>query len=120
MVLMHQEIEVWYVLPALRRELVKSLVRKYRMAQKDVAEMLGITKAAVSQYLKDKRAKEVVLNAKILKEIEKSAGRLYNKGSSIMRELNLLSEMPLVKQVVCKYHKMKCGGLHKCNVCFEK
>jgi len=31
-----------------------------------------------------------------------------------------VSFAPLVKQVVCKYHKIKCGGLHKCNVCFEK
>ena len=49
--LMPQEIEVWYIIPAVRRELAKSMV-KIGLKQKQIAVTLGITEAAVSQYLK--------------------------------------------------------------------
>ena len=50
-----QEIEVWYVLPAIRKELVVTLKEK-NLTQKKIAEFLNITEAAVSQYIKQKRA----------------------------------------------------------------
>jgi hypothetical protein len=49
MVHMPQEIEVWYIIPAIRKELAKRLVQHHEVAQKDVAELLGVTEAAISQ-----------------------------------------------------------------------
>ena len=54
-----QEIEVWYILPAIRRELVVVLKEK-GISQKKIAEMVGIVQSAVSQYLAGKRGGEVV------------------------------------------------------------
>ena len=45
---------MWYVLPQIRAELARELVRS-GMSQREAAEKLGITPAAVSQYLHKKR-----------------------------------------------------------------
>ena len=50
-----QEIELWYVIPAIRKQLVIELKRK-GLKQKAIAPILGITEAAISQYNRDKRA----------------------------------------------------------------
>ena len=50
---------VWYVLPAIRSELAKDLAKA--MTQKEISEILGITQAAVSQYISDKRGSKIEL-----------------------------------------------------------
>ena len=70
---MPQEIEVWYVIPALRREIAKSMIEHYNMTQKQVSGLMNLTEAAVSQYLSSKRAKEIVFGSAVLNEIKKSA-----------------------------------------------
>ena len=59
-IVMPQEIEVWYLLPALRKELTTIFIDNHQMKQKEAAKLLGLTEAAISQYRKDKRAKEDV------------------------------------------------------------
>ncbi|MHC1574233.1 MAG: transcriptional regulator [Candidatus Methanogasteraceae archaeon] len=50
---------VWYVLPAIRSELAKELAKA--MSQKEISEILGITQAAVSQYVSNKRGSKIEL-----------------------------------------------------------
>lgn len=45
------EIVVSKVLPAIRTVLVKDLIDRHGFSQKEVSEELGVTQAAVSQYL---------------------------------------------------------------------
>jgi len=51
---------VWYVLPAIRSELAKELAKA--MSQKEISEILGITQAAVSQYISNKRGSKIELS----------------------------------------------------------
>ncbi len=51
---------VWYVLPAIRSELAKELAKV--MSQKETSEILGITQAAVSQYVSNKRGSRIELS----------------------------------------------------------
>jgi|WetSurMetagenome_2_1015567.scaffolds.fasta_scaffold1100895_2 uncharacterized protein len=51
---------LWYVLPQIRADIARELV-KGGMSQKEAAEKLGITPAAVSQYLSKKRAGKIKL-----------------------------------------------------------
>ncbi len=44
----------WYVLPAIRREIAKSMVDMQKKRH-EIAEKLGVTEAAVSQYMSGKR-----------------------------------------------------------------
>jgi len=67
------ELIVWYVLPAIRREFARVLVKEFNLTQREAARKLGVTESAVSQYLKSKRGKEMKFNQEIIDEIEKSA-----------------------------------------------
>lgn len=48
------ELEYWFILPALRRSVAQTL-KDGGLKQKQVAHILGITEAGVSQYLKGSR-----------------------------------------------------------------
>jgi len=73
MYLLPQEIEVWYIIPVIRKELARLLTKKYGFSYEKAGNALGISKAAVSQYLSNKRANKVCLNAKTKAEVRKSA-----------------------------------------------
>lgn len=54
------EIFVTEILPNLRKEIVILLYKKYGLSQSKIAEKLGITQAAVSQYLNNNRGKKEI------------------------------------------------------------
>ena len=116
---MPQEIEVWYIIPAIRRELTKSMV-ELGLTQKQIADKMGITEAAVSQYLSSKRAKEVVFSNAILEEIKKSAEKIIENNENPVLEMVRLTNLTSVKHVMCDLHKKQDLNLPDgCNICFE-
>ena len=120
MTVLPQEIQVWYVLPALRREIARILIKSHGFTQKQVASVLGITEGAVSQYLNSKRGASVKFEADIMKEISWSAQRIAKDNSTAMEELLSLSEMDKVKTVVCKLHIAQEPSVEKtCDICFR-
>ena len=118
---MPQEIEVWYVIPALRRELAKSMINDIKLNQKQVAAIMGLTEAAVSQYLHSKRAKEVVFTKAVLEEIKKSAKDIAKDGKLLMQEMMRLTNLTGVKHVMCDIHKKHDAKLpNNCGICFDE
>jgi uncharacterized protein len=86
------EVVVWYVLPTIRRELAKELVEAYGLKQSHVAKMFGVTDAAISQYLKNKRGGSSVIESSeyynvFEKEIKVSAKLLAEDKSDISIEM---------------------------------
>lgn len=69
------EIGVWYLLPMLRAELAKELLN-LGLTQREVSEKLGITQAAVSQYVSKKRGRTMRLDEKSKKSIQGIAMRI--------------------------------------------
>jgi uncharacterized protein len=64
--LMHCDTMVRNLLPPMRAEMVSRLIQKQGISQSDAAKRLGITRAAVSQYMSRKRgAGEVVLSTEL-------------------------------------------------------
>lgn len=63
-------------LPAFRSLLANELVENYGFSQVDVATRLGITQAAVSQYLHAKRAKRTLERRPLMRMVEKMARRV--------------------------------------------
>lgn len=53
------EVVVKYILPEVRALVAKILESEYNLTQQDIAQKLGITQAAVSYYLSNKRAKKL-------------------------------------------------------------
>ena len=75
-----------YYLPAIRSLIAKKLVEQYRLSQTQVAEKLGTTQAAVSQYLSSRRG------TKTVKEIEEDP--LLKKAITQVVEKIVKSEDP--------------------------
>jgi len=95
--MMPQEVEVWYVLPAIRRELAKIMKAKsilrigedgkkkdHKITQKEIAKMLGVTEPAITQYLLKKKGRrsrgdQVVIPEKFRQELDKSADAMIKQ-----------------------------------------
>ena len=67
------EIVVNKILPSVRGELVRVLSNEHDIRQTDIADMLGITQASVSQYMNASRGKDKQI-LEVFPEIKKYAG----------------------------------------------
>ena len=113
-----QEIEVWYVLPTIRSQITKEL-KKLGLTSIKISEILGLSKAAVSQYLNDKRAKNIDFPKVILDKIVVIADIIKDDPSKMTFEVqNLLKEIRNSK-LLCKYHKIHSKIDEKCTVCID-
>jgi uncharacterized protein len=119
-----QEIEIWYVIPAIRKALVAEL-KKHGLKQKDIAKLLGITESAVSQYGKDKRAAHcyAAFTASPMKEeLCASAKNILAEpdGSSVaVREINRLCRIVREKKIICDIHRRQDPKMESCRACYE-
>ncbi len=118
MKLMHQEIEVRYIIPSLRKEIARSLVKK-GLKQKEIADTLNITAAAVSQYIKDKRGTTEFSN-KIKKEIQNSTEKIFKDRFSAQKEILRLTNLIKKSQAICEIHKQHDCVPKNCDFCFRK
>lgn len=76
---------VWDVLPCLRSALARRLKQK-GMRQTDIAEMLGVSPAAVSQYLSKKRGCSDEVEGVLEDDLDRSAAALID-GAKVTQEL---------------------------------
>lgn len=112
-----QEIEVRYVLPVLRRELAKQMI-KLGLSQKDAAKKLGITEAAVSQYFKKKRGREFVRLP--MGEVAKSAKQIMRgKKTASIEEINRLCGLIRKNKKLCIIHRKYGKPLKECAICLK-
>jgi hypothetical protein len=72
---------MWNGLPVIRKEIAESMINDYGFSQKETAEKLGITPAAVCQYLSKKRGKSNISDENILIEIKLSAKNIIDNGN---------------------------------------
>jgi len=75
---------VWNGLPIIRRGIVKVMISKHGLSQKEAAEKLGISTAAVSQYLSGKRGREDITDRDTLNEVNISAERIITFGNGVV------------------------------------
>jgi len=114
---MPQEIEVWYLIPSLRKELTLALVKK-GMKQRHVSHALGITESAVSQYIKSKRAQELKFSRKELKEIESAAEYIREDPDTAMKHIINLTTKFRGSKSICDIHKKQDPSVSKkCDLC---
>ncbi|HTZ41950.1 MAG TPA: transcriptional regulator [Candidatus Omnitrophota bacterium] len=117
---MPQELEVWYLIPALRREIAKILIKDYGLRQKRVAECLGITEAAISQYLRSKRGKEIKFSEKAREEIKKAAEEIAKGKSEIIEKVYDLCVSMKKSKAMCEFHRKWDKKIPKnCNICIK-
>ena len=97
-----QEIEVWYIIPAIRRELASCLIRNHNITYEKVGKMMGLTKAAISQYLSNKRAAKIKLPENALKEVCKSCELIVAKKKNTSQEILRVLEFIRDKNLPCE------------------
>ncbi|TFG34470.1 hypothetical protein EU527_03395 [Candidatus Thorarchaeota archaeon] len=131
--MMPQEVEVWYVLPAIRKELAKIMKTKtvprigedgkkkdHKINQKEIARMLGVTEPAITQYLLKKkgirsRGDQIDIPQKFLHELDKSADAMINAFEKHMsdedmfeimtREINRIIKIIRDDGAMCDFHR---------------
>ncbi len=84
-----QEIETFYVLPSLRKQFALAL-KTAGMKQKDIAVIMGITPASISQYHSAKRGDHLRFPAEVLGEIKKSGARVKDRLSYVQETQKVL------------------------------
>jgi predicted transcriptional regulator len=113
-----QEVEVFYILPAIRRELSIAL-KEQGKSQKEIAQLLGVTEAAVSQYISAKRGNDVRFPADIAAQIHAAAPRITNHASMIAETQAILASAKQ-DRFICKMHEQVADNIPRgCNVCFR-
>ncbi len=112
-----QEIDVYYILPAIRRELTIAL-KKQGFDQKTIARRLHVTESAVSQYVTSKRAAEVVFTDRIIEYI-KTASVSVIDDKSLMLEMQKILKLSHEDKIVCKLHEKLSNLPINCDVCFH-
>ena len=75
---------VWNGLPNIKKGIAKSMINDYGLSQKETAEKLDISPAAVSQYLSGKRGKMNITDKEIRKEINRTAERIIQQGDVVI------------------------------------
>jgi uncharacterized protein len=113
------EIVVWYVIPTIRSELAKELL-KLGMKQKEISEILDITQPAVSQYISDKRGHGIKFNEKTLELIKELASGLAD-GTLTQRDLiprtcDICRKIK-TEEILCQLHKEKDNLPQDCQAC---
>ena len=113
MYVLPQEVEVWYIIPALRRDISKRLSSEYGVSYEKIGKLLGVTKAAVSQYINNKRADKIKLHEKINLEVEKSCKRIFDSKSDALTEIQRILKLIHQKDLHCEVCGGKVNGVHE-------
>ncbi len=114
-----QELEIWYLIPALRCELTKIFISEFKLNQKQVSKILGITESAVSQYLSSKRGNELKFSKKEIKEIKKTAQKIL-KSKKTTEEFYKLCMKLRGTESLCALHRKNDKSITKnCDLCIR-
>ena len=67
---------LWNGIPVIRKEIAESMTKNFGLSQRETAKKIGVTPAAVSQYLSKKRGNVKIMDQDILKEINVTVERI--------------------------------------------
>jgi predicted transcriptional regulator len=95
------EIIVWNIVPVIKREIAKMLVNEFGMNQKQTAEKLGTSEAAISRYLSGKRGVLEIGDEEIMKKIKKSAEKIsQNNSYKVVEEICKICKLIRSKNMI--------------------
>lgn len=110
-----QEIEVWYIIPAIRKEMAICLSKKHNLSYDAISLIMGLTKAAISQYIAGKRVEKTRLHPEAKKEVIFSCKLIANKKSTVIKEIRRVLSLIKKKKLHCELCGEKIEGkLHNC------
>ena len=86
---------LWTGIPVIRKEIAESMTKNFGLTQKETAKKLGVTPAAISQYLSKKRGKTKIIDQDILIEINTTVERII-----MYDNVNIVSETCRICQIL--------------------
>jgi len=89
---------VWHGLPLIRKEIAKSMINNLGLNERETANKIGVTPAAVSQYLSGKRGNEHIANDDFIREIHKSAEAIIKDDNVVISEICKLCKLFLIQK----------------------
>ncbi len=111
------EVIVWDVLPSIRAVLAEELI-KMGLPQKEVSIILGITPAAVSQYVSKKRGYKIEFQDAVKDDIKRLANDILQGGvDNLSLRICEICMKLRIDRTVCKLDK--CGVDEECNLCLS-
>lgn len=121
--LLPSEIEARWLLPVLRALVVRRLINNYGMTQEKVAQLLGITQASVSNYVRSVRARglrpeAVTLLTKYAQEVAEAAYSTQDP-QAVARTLQETLIRIRKERVLCELHQYLEPGIdvESCELC---
>ncbi|HJH29309.1 MAG TPA: transcriptional regulator [Methanosarcinaceae archaeon] len=111
------EIMVQKVLPAIRAELARVLMVEHNCTQQKVADILGLSRAAVSQYVSEKRGAEVDFSDDTKTVISQFATELLTDISTKDKVKGMCNACKFVQKSGWLYRNDP--GVEYCGICGE-
>jgi len=112
-----------HFLPNIRSRLTIELVDNFNLSQKEVSEKLGITEAAISQYISKKRGKKVRLDQETEKSIKSLAEKIA-KGKidniTMIPEICTICLIMRKSGTICRFHKKFEKIPDNCKICLGR
>lgn len=111
-----QEIEVWYVIPAIRSWISRCLIEDFDASYEKIGKILGVSRAAISQYVKGKRAAKIKLPKELGPQIMSACKILYKDETKSVEEIDKI--INILRKKGLPFHvcgKLKEGVLHDCS-----
>ncbi|ADM27145.1 conserved hypothetical protein [Ignisphaera aggregans DSM 17230] len=116
-----------YILPSIKKRLVEIMLREYGYTQREIANILGLSEAAVSRYISSQRGHTI--NIEIYSDIDKRIRELAELIAShrirdrytIYRKLYGIVLETMSKKYVCSIHRELDRDIDpsRCNICPE-
>ena len=114
-----QELEVFYLIPALRREMTQKLINIGK-DQKEIAKLLQVSEPSISHYVNSQRAVKVQFNENINTQIMIASKKL-DENKDVIGATQKLIKLLRDERTICNV----CHEVNKeqifagCKVCFE-
>lgn len=119
MKLLPQEVEVRFIIPAIRKEFALELNR-LNFTQREIAKILEITPAAVNNYVKNKRGINVSLSDNNKDLIKYSVKRITENHDCAYEELYNFSKKLIEDKSICEIHRMFDNKVpEECEICLK-
>ena len=120
------EIIVKTALPAIRSMIARDLTEKYKLKQKEIANLMHITQAAVSYYLTHSRGKYIkyLEGTEINTMIDRLSDKIYKEKPSardLILEINKIIIYMMKNKYLCTYHELLEPDINEeeCGLCDE-
>ena len=124
--LLPSEIESKLTIPVIRAMVAKKLISEHDYTQEEAAKALGVTQAAISNYIRGVRGVTMNLeeNPEISTRIEEIVMLILNRApqAEVAKKFNFLLEDIRRKRLLCDVHKKIEPDIdvNACHVCDEQ